>query len=319
MAFLGYVVSSDGFKKDQKNIVAVQSLPRPCSFNVIRSFFGLAGYYCRFVEGFSSIATPLTKLTQKGLSGRWVIAYASRQLKPHEKNYPVHDLEYASIMHGRICISIVDGLRELTFEEAHSSRCLNCQQVKYEHQKPSGLLQKIDIPEWKWELITKDFVVGLLDTLKKFDSIWERLRTTQSRQKSYVDRRVCDVAFMERENVLLRVSHMKGVMRFGKKGKLSPRFIGPFEMLERDEKVSYRLALPPNLLGDHLAFHVSILQKYHEDKSDVLDFSTMQLDENLAYEEEPISFLDKQVRKHRSKEIASVKVQWRGSIVEEAT
>nr|XP_016516048.1 PREDICTED: uncharacterized protein LOC107832695 [Nicotiana tabacum] len=113
---------------------------------------------------------------------------------------------------------------------------------------------------------------------------------------------------MEGKKVLLRVSSIKSVMRFGRKGKLSPRYIGLFEVLEKVDEVGYRLALTPNLLGVHPVFRVSILQKYHKDQSNVLDFSLVQFDENLAYEEESIASLDRQVRKLTSKEIMSVKV-----------
>ncbi|XP_016488800.1 uncharacterized protein LOC107808748 [Nicotiana tabacum] len=98
------------------------------------------------------------------------------------------------------------------------------------------------------------------------------------------------------EKVLLTVSPMNGVMHFGKKVKLSARFIGPFEIFERAGEVAYRLAFLPSLSGVHLAFHVSMLWKYHEDNSHVYDFSTVQLDENLAYEEEPVAILAREVR-----------------------
>ena len=131
--------------------------------------------------------------------------------------------------------------------------------------------------------------------------------------------KVQDVSYMVDEKVLLKVSPMKGVMRFGKKGKLSPRFIGPFEVLRRIGEVAYELALPPSLSSVHPVFHVSMLRKYIGDPSHVLDFSTVQLDDDLTYDVEPVAILGRQVRKLRSKDIASVKVQWRGRPVEEAT
>ncbi|XP_070010698.1 uncharacterized protein [Nicotiana sylvestris] len=105
------------------------------------------------------------------------------------------------------------------------------------------------------------------------------------------------------EKVLLKVLLMKGNMRFRKKGKLSPRFIGPFQVLERIRKVACKLSLPPSLLGVHPVFHVSMLRKYHADRSHVLDYSTFQLDEILGYEEEPIVIVDRQVHQLRSKKI----------------
>ncbi|XP_070056941.1 uncharacterized protein [Nicotiana tomentosiformis] len=141
----------------------------------------------------------------------------------------------------------------------------------------------------------------------------------QSRQKSYADRRDRDVSYMVGEKVLLRVLPMKGVMRFGKKGKLSPQYISPFDVLERVGEVAYRLALPPSLTGVHPVFHVSMFRKYYGGPSYVLDFIPVQLDKDLTYVEELVAILDRQVRKLMSKNIASMKVQWRGQPAEEAT
>ncbi|XP_070050378.1 uncharacterized protein [Nicotiana tomentosiformis] len=112
---------------------------------------------------------------------------------------------------------------------------------------------------------------------------------------------------------------MKGIMRFQKKGKLSPRFIDPFEVLERVGEVAYMLALPPILLGVHLVFHVSMLQRYYVDRFHVLDYNTVHLDESLGYEEEPLAIVDRQARKLRSKKISVVKVKWRGQPAKEVT
>ncbi|XP_070045236.1 uncharacterized protein [Nicotiana tomentosiformis] len=109
------------------------------------------------------------------------------------------------------------------------------------------------------------------------------------------------------EKVLLNVSLMKD-HEVRKEGKLSPRFVGPFEVLERVGEVPYRIALPPNLSGVHPAFHVSRLRRYHADMSHMLDYSAVQLDESLGYEEEPVAIVDRQVRKLRSKKISAAKV-----------
>jgi len=146
------------------------------------------------------------------------------------------------------------------------------------------------------------------DALDKVKIIQERLRAAQSRQKSYANRKVRDVAFMVGERVLLRVSPMKGVMKFGKKGKLSPKSIEPFEILDRVGEVAYRLALPPRLSSVHPVFHVSMIRKYHDDPSHMLDFSSVQLDKDLTYEKESVAILDRQVRQLRSKSFPSVRV-----------
>ena len=98
-------------------------------------------------------------------------------------------------------------------------------------------------------------------------------------------------------------------MSFGMKGKLSPRFIVPFEILSRVGEVAYKLALPPSLSVVHHVFHVSMLQKYIPDESHVLSLYSVELGQDMTFEEEPIAIFDRQIRKLRTKEIASVKVQ----------
>ncbi|XP_070041233.1 uncharacterized protein [Nicotiana tomentosiformis] len=122
---------------------------------------------------------------------------------------------------------------------------------------------------------------------------------------------------MDSEKVLLSVSPMKGVMTFVKKGNLSPQNIGPFAILERFGEVDYRLGFPPILSGVHSIGHISMLFMYYEDKSDLLDFSLVQLDKNLTYEEELVAILDRQVWKLRSKDISPEKIQLRGQLAKE--
>ena len=99
-------------------------------------------------------------------------------------------------------------------------------------------------------------------TVEKVKLIRERIQTTQNRQKSYADIRRRELEFQVGDHVFLKVSPTKSVRRFGIKGKLSPRFVGPFETLERIGVVAYRLALPPSLDKVHNVFHVSMLKKY---------------------------------------------------------
>ncbi|XP_019251328.1 PREDICTED: uncharacterized protein LOC109230265 [Nicotiana attenuata] len=155
--------------------------------------------------------------------------------------------------------------------------------------------------------------------MDKVQLIKQRLLAAQSRQKSYADKRRRELVFTIGDKVFLRVSPMKGVMRFGKRGKLSPRFIGPYEILDRVGTVAYRLALPPELSFIHPVFHVSMLRKCISDSSQVIEAPTIPLDEKLSYEEEPTTIVDRQVRKLRSKETVFVKVLWRNHTVEEAT
>ena len=711
--FLGHVVSKEGISVDPAKVEAVSSWPRPKNVTEIRSFLGLAGYYRRFVEGFSKIAAPLTALTRKGRNYEWtskceenfqelkrkltsapvliipdveagnfviysdasktglgavlmqqgkVVAYASRQLKDHERNYPTHDLELAAVVFAlkiwrhylygnrceiftdhqslkyiftqkelnmrqrrwlelvkdydceilyhpgkankvadalsrkssgmlmslkllakplqkeifdfhlemitgklsaltlqsnllesiknlqgkdsllikarlfggknqefktsadgviyfkeRICVPNFKFLKDQILAEAHMtpysvhpgaskmykdlrenywwpnmkneiakyvSKCLTCQKVKAEHRHPGGELQKIELPEWKWEQITMDFVVGLPRTSSGNDTIWvivdrltksahfiaikatysveklaevyvsqivrlhgvpksiisdrdgrftsrfwtsvhnvmgsklkfstafhpqtdgqsertiqtledmlrscvldfkgnwdqklsliefsynnsyhssigmapfevlygrkcrspihwqeigqKQLQTTDfirktsedikkikqrldvafSRQKSYADKRRRPLEFQIGDAVFIKIAPMKGVMRFGKKGKLSPRYTGPFEILERVGKVAYKLALPPELASMHNVFHVSMLKKYVPDPSHVLSQEPVEVQTDLTYEEKPVRILDREEKVLRNKTIPMVKVLWRNHKVEEAT
>ncbi|WMV54571.1 hypothetical protein MTR67_047956 [Solanum verrucosum] len=112
---------------------------------------------------------------------------------------------------------------------------------------------------------------------------------------------------------------MKGVMKFGKKGKLGPHYIGLFEILNCLGPVVYRLDLPPSLSRVHPVFHVFMLNRYHGDGDYIIKWDSVLLDKDLQYKEEPIAILDRDVRKLRTKEIKSVKVQWKHRPVEEAT
>nr|XP_016467519.1 PREDICTED: uncharacterized protein LOC107790127 [Nicotiana tabacum] len=108
-------------------------------------------------------------------------------------------------------------------------------------------------------------------------------------------------------------------MRFGRKGKLSPRYIGPYPILERIGLVAYRLALPLELSSVHSVFHVSMLKKYFHDLSHVIDRQDIEFDDTLSYEEVPVAIIDRQVRRLRTKDVASVKVIRSNHSAEEAT
>ncbi|WMV45281.1 hypothetical protein MTR67_038666 [Solanum verrucosum] len=112
---------------------------------------------------------------------------------------------------------------------------------------------------------------------------------------------------------------MKGVMRFGKKGKLSPRYIGPYRISKRIGNVAYELKLPQELAVVHLVFHFSMLKKCMGDPSLIILTEDISIKDTLSYEEIPVQILDRQVCKLRTKEVASVKVLWRNQFVEEAT
>ncbi|KAI3810401.1 hypothetical protein L1987_20013 [Smallanthus sonchifolius] len=473
-----------------------------------------------------------------------LIAYASRQLKVHEKNYTTHDLElgvvvfalnilrhylYGLTIHtslttqirmaqqealkeeniqneafrgmirqlepksddtlyfmNRIWVSCFGNLWELVMEEAHKYRysihpgsdkmyknlkelywwpnmkgeiaiyvgkCLTCSKVKVEHQKPSGLLQQPEIPQWKWEQISMDFITKLLRTSSGYDTIWvivdrltksahflpfketykieklarlyikeivarhgvpifiisdrdsrfvsiiygqsertiqtledmlracandfggnwdthlslaefsynnsyhtsikaapfealygrkcrsplcwaevgdkhltgpeviqettdkifkikDRLKAARDRKKSYADNRRRALEFQVGDRVMLKVSHWKGVTRFGNRGKLNPRYIGPFEILARVGPVAYKLKLPQELRNVRDTFHVSNLKKCLSDETLIIPPDEIHIDDKLHFIEEPIEVTDWKVQKTRRSRVKLVKVCW---------
>ncbi|KAL5542431.1 hypothetical protein UlMin_010141 [Ulmus minor] len=166
------------------------------------------------------------------------------------------------------------------------------------------------------KLLGPEIVQKTVDIVEK---IRQQMKTAQSRQKSYADRRRKPLEFAIGDKVFLKVAPMKGVMRFGKRGKLSPRFVGPFKILERIGDLAYRVALPPAMSGIHNVFHVSMLRKYTPDPSHVLSYDTLDLRQDLTFEESPIRILDREERELRQKKIRLVKVLWKNHEVEEAT
>nr|GEW53702.1 DNA/RNA polymerases superfamily protein [Tanacetum cinerariifolium] len=295
-------------------------------------------------------------------------------------------------MDTRLVVPNNASLREALLTEAHSSPF---SQVKIEHQWASGLLQPLDIPVWKWDEISMDFVIGLPRTQRRHDAIWvvvdrltksahflpirkdysvsrklgepglssvlpfilrqtvrddyiglvefaynnswhasikcapfemlygrkcrapicwdqvgehviegpemievtnekvvvakEKLKKARTRLKSYADKHRKSLEFQPGDHVFLKVSPA----RFGIKGKLSPRFIGPFEILDRVGEVSYRLALPPQLSHVHNVFHVSLLRGYKYHPLHVISYPLDQIHADLSYVEEPEAILDR--------------------------
>ncbi|GJV54709.1 putative reverse transcriptase domain-containing protein [Tanacetum coccineum] len=325
------------------------------------------------------------------------------------------------------------------------SKCLTCAKAKAEHQQPSGLLVQPDIPQWKWDNITMDFVMKLPKSSQGYDTIWvivdrltksvifvpmretdpmdklarmylkenalgtsldmstayhpqtdgqsertiqtledmlracaidfgkgwvnhfplvefsynnsyhtsikaapfealygrkcrspvcwaevgevqltgpeivqettekivqikQRMQAARDRQKSYADLKRKPMDFQVGDKVMLKVSPWKGVVRFGKRGKLNPRYVGPFKVLEKVGKGAYKLELPQELSRVHDTFHVSNLKKCHADE--VVPLDGLHFDDKLQFVEELVEIMDREVKQLKRNRIPLVKVRW---------
>lgn len=167
-----------------------------------------------------------------------------------------------------------------------------------------------------WYETGESAIVGpelVQEATDKIKLIREKMKVSQNRQKSYYDKRRKPLEFKKDEHVFLKVNPTTGVGRALKSRKLTPRFIGPYQISERIGSMAYRIALPPSLSNLHDVFHVSQLRKYIADPSHVIQADDLEVRDNLTVEVLPVRIEDRKVKQLRGREIALVKVAWGGS------
>ncbi|KAI3776575.1 hypothetical protein L1987_46361 [Smallanthus sonchifolius] len=150
-----------------------------------------------------------------------------------------------------------------------------------------------------WNEIGEAQITGpelIQETSDKIIQIRDNIRAARSRQNSYADKRRKPLEFQVGDLVLLKVSPWKGVIRFGKKGKLAPRYVGPFKILERIGKVAYKLKLPPSLGNVHPTFHVSNLKKCLADENLHIPLDDVHIDETMHFVEKPVEIMDREIK-----------------------
>ncbi|GJY42702.1 putative reverse transcriptase domain-containing protein [Tanacetum coccineum] len=148
------------------------------------------------------------------------------------------------------------------------------------------------------------------ETTDKVVLIKEKLKAARDRQKSYADNRRKPLYLEVGDQVLLKVSPWKGVISFGKKGKLALRYVGPFEIIKKIRPVAYRLRLPEELSSAHDIFHVSNLKKCLADANLHVPLDKIQVDKTLSFVEEPVEIIDREVKSLKRSKISIVKVRW---------
>ncbi|GJY38677.1 putative reverse transcriptase domain-containing protein, partial [Tanacetum coccineum] len=442
--FLGHVIDSEGIHVDPAKIESIKDWESPKTPTEIRQFLGLAGYYRRFIEGFSKIAKPMTKLTQKSVKFNWgekeetafqtlkqklcsapilalpegsenfvvycdashkglgavlmqkekVIAYASRQLKIHEKNYTTHDLELGAVvfalkmwrhyLYGTKCVVFTDhkslqhildqkelNMRQRRWLELLSDydcelryhpgkanvvadalsrksrpkplrvralvmtiglnlpvQILNAQvearkEENYGTEDLCGMIKNLEpradrtlcLKNRSWIPCFGDLRALIMHESHKSkysihpgsDKMYQDLKKLY---RSYADKRRKPLEFQVGHKVVLKVSPWKGVIRFSKRGKLNPRYIGPFKILAKIGTVAYRLELPEQLSHVHSTFHVSNLKKCLSDELLSTPLDEIHVDDKLNFIEEPIEIMDREVKRLKQSRIPIVKVCW---------
>ncbi|GJY00456.1 putative reverse transcriptase domain-containing protein [Tanacetum coccineum] len=164
-----------------------------------------------------------------------------------------------------------------------------------------------------WAEVGEAQLIGpdlIQETTEKIIQIKQRIQAARDRQKSYADLKRKPMEFQVGDRVMLKVSPWKGVVRFGKRGKLNPRYVGPFKVLERVGSVAYKLELPQELSRVHNTFHVSNLKKCYSDEPLAVPLEGLHIDDKLQFMEEPVEIMEWEIKRLKQSRIPLVEVRW---------
>ncbi|GJX28443.1 putative reverse transcriptase domain-containing protein [Tanacetum coccineum] len=164
-----------------------------------------------------------------------------------------------------------------------------------------------------WTEVGEAQILGpelIQETTEKIVQIKQRMQAARDRQKSHANLKRKQMEFQVEDKVMLKVSPWKGVVHFGKRGKLNPRYVGPFKVLEKVGEVAYKLELPEELSRVHNTFHVSNLKKCYADEPLAVPLDGLHFDDKLHFVEEPVEIVDREVKRLKRSRIPLVKVRW---------
>nr|GEW32951.1 retrotransposon protein, putative, Ty3-gypsy subclass [Tanacetum cinerariifolium] len=293
--FLGHVIDSQGIHVDPAKIESIKDWGSPKSPMEIHQFLGLAGYYQRFTEGFLKIAKPMTKLTQKKVKFEWGKAnVVDDALSMKEREPPLRVRALVMTIGLDLPKKILNAQTEAIKPENIKKEDVGGMLVKNSRDP-----EKVRTPYGWNPMPQRQELATLLWQFAECDHarIKKRMQAARDRQKSYTDLKRKPMEFQIRDRVMLKVSPWKGVVRFGKRGKLNPRYVGPFKVLEKIGKVAYKIDLPKELSRVYNTFHVSSLKKCHADEPLAVPLDGLHFDDKLHFVEEPVEIVDREVKR----------------------
>ncbi|GKB10535.1 putative reverse transcriptase domain-containing protein [Tanacetum coccineum] len=347
--FLGHVIDSKGIHVDPAKIESIKGLGSPmeirqflglASAPILALPEGSEDFYDASIKGMGAVLMQRDK----------VISYASRQLKIHEKNYTTHDLELGAKelnMRQRRWLELLgDYDCEIRYHPGKANVIADAlsrkEQINPLRVRALVMTSGLNLPKKilnaqtearKPENIMNEDVGGRF-AVKSGRSLQKALGTNLDMSTAYHPQtdgqsertiqtlkdmlRAYVINFGKRkpmefqvgDKVMLKVSPWKGVVRFGKRGKLNPRYVGPFKVLEKVGSVTYKLELPGELSRVHNTFHVSNLKKCYADEPLAILLHGLHLDAKLQFVEEPVEIMDCKVKRLKQSRILIIKVRW---------
>ncbi|GJV74861.1 putative reverse transcriptase domain-containing protein [Tanacetum coccineum] len=346
--FLGHVIDSSGVHVDPAKIEAIKNWVAPTTPTEVRQFLGLAGYYrstpiSSLPEG-SEDFVVYYDASLKGFGAvlmqrekRWFLLsdrgprFASRFWRSLQKSLGTN-LDMSTAYHPKTDVqskrtiqTLEDMLRACMIDFGSGwDKHLPLVEFSYNNSYHASIkatpFEAIYGRKCRshvcWSEVGDSQLTGpemIRETTEMIVQITNLLLAARSRQKSYADVRHKPLEFEVGDKVMLKVSPWKGVVRFGKRRKLSPRYIGLFKILSRVGPVAYKLELPRELQGIHNTFHVSNLKKCLSDEELIIPLDEVRIDEKLHFIEEPIEIMDREVKQLKQSRIPIVKVRWNSS------
>ncbi|GJS73442.1 reverse transcriptase domain-containing protein [Tanacetum coccineum] len=313
--FIGHMIDSQGIHVDPAKIKSIKDWASPKTPMEIQQFLGLAGYYRRFIEGFLGRSAQVN-----------VQAYSERR---RSEDFIIYCYDSIQRFCGVVLMQrgkgdILDARHRLIkkFMRRKLSRIMiwNLSLGVYKHILDQQELKHVVNVLVIVDRLAKSAIFVLMretDPMEKLARMYLKEVVTRhgipvsiicDRDPRYLKRKLME--FQVGDRVMLKVSPWKGVVRFGKWGKLNPRYVGPFKVLEKVGAIAYKLELPQELSRVHNTFHVSNLKKCYADEPLAVPLDGLHIDDKLHFVEEPVEIMDHEVKRLKQSRIPIIKVRW---------